>query len=162
QIQYRGRFSWPLAVDCWPGRRTANGERQTEGAFMKRLVLLALLAVSAHAARIQPSDLYKQVNVNDPQISPDGKSVLLIVSRVKLKENRWDPELMLIDAGSGAQRALTYERRGVASPRWSPDGSTIAFLANTTNERDAKRQIWSVSMRGGDPRRLTDAKQGVQ
>src|SRR5262249_39216563 len=121
-----------------------------------------LVAAAARAARIQPTDLYKQVNVNDPQISPDGRSVLLIVSRVNLKENRWDPELLLIDAGSGAQRALTYERRGVASPRWSPDGATIAFLANATKERDAKRQIWTVSMRGGDPRRLTDAKQGIQ
>ena len=129
---------------------------------MKRLCVLAFIAVTATAARIQPTDLYKQVNVNDPQISPDGKSVLCVVSRVNLKEDRWDPEMVLIDVASGAQHPLTYERRGVASPRWSPDGSTIAFLANASSERDAKRQIWTVSMRGGDPRRITDAKQGVQ
>ncbi|HJT17669.1 MAG TPA: S9 family peptidase, partial [Thermoanaerobaculia bacterium] len=57
---------------------------------------------------------------------------------------------------------ITYERRGVASPRWSPSGDRLAFLANGTSERDAKRQIWVVSMSGGDPRRITDAKQGVQ
>src|SRR5437588_12677054 len=104
--------------------------------MMKRLFLIGLVAVTAQAARIQPTDLYKQVNVNDPQISPDGKSVVCIVSRVNLKDDRWDPELTLIDVDSGAQRSLTYERRGVASPRWSPDGSTIAFLANASRERD--------------------------
>ena len=65
---------------------------------MKRLMVLVFIAFSVQAARIQPTDLYKQVNVNDPQISPDGKSVLLIVSRVNLKDDRWDPELVLTTA----------------------------------------------------------------
>jgi len=119
---------------------------------MKRLFLIALVAVTAQAARIQPTDLYKQVNVNDPQISPDGKSVVCVVSRVNVKDDRWDPELMLVDVASGGQRPLTYERRGIASPRWSPDGQRIAFLANATNEREAKRQLWVVSMAGGERR----------
>ncbi len=46
--------------------------------------------------------------------------------------------------------------------RWSPDGQRLAFLANASNEKDAKRQIWVMSMRGGDPRRITDAPAGVQ
>src|SRR5438270_8322236 len=129
---------------------------------MKKLLVLTLLAASAHDARSQPTNLYKQVNVSDPQISADGKSVVCVVSRANVKDDRWDSELVTVDVATGAQRPLTYERRGIASPRWSPDGSTIAFLANATNERDAKRQIWSVSMGGGDPRRLTDAKEGVQ
>jgi len=79
-----------------------------------------------------------------------------------VKEDRWDTELTLIDVGNGAQRPMTFERRGIASPRWSANGEQVAFLANASNERDAKRQIWVVSMRGGDPRRITDAKQGVQ
>ena len=129
---------------------------------MKRFLLVSLIAVSAFAARIQPSDRYKLVNVSDPQISPDAKSIACVVSRANVKDDRYDTELTLVDVASGAQRPLTYERRGIASPRWSPDGSQIAFLANASNEREAKRQIWTVSMRGGDPRRLSDAKMGVQ
>ena len=129
---------------------------------MKRFLLVSFLAASAYAARIQPTDRYKLVNISDPQISPDGKSVVCIVARANAKDNRWDPDLMLIDVATGAQRPLTFERRGIASPRWSPDGEQVAFLANSSADKDAKRQIWMVSMRGGDPRRLTDAKQGVQ
>jgi dipeptidyl aminopeptidase/acylaminoacyl peptidase len=50
----------------------------------------------------------------------------------------------------------------VASPRWSPDGERLAFLANAGSERDAKRQIWIMTTRGGDARRITDAPNGVQ
>jgi dipeptidyl aminopeptidase/acylaminoacyl peptidase len=129
---------------------------------MKRFAILILFAATAFAARIQPSDRFKVVGVSDPQISPDGKSVVCVISHANAKDNRYDTELMLIDVASGAQRPLTFERRGIASPRWSSDGERVAFLANASAERDAKRQIWIVSMRGGDPRRLTDAKQGVQ
>src|SRR5436853_3537427 len=130
--------------------------------MMKRLFLIGLVAVTAQAARIQPTDLYKQVNVSDPQISPDGKSVVCVVSRVNVKDDRWDPELMLVDVASGGQRPLTYERRGLASPRWSPDGQRIAFLASATADRDAKRQIWVMPLRVGEARRITDAARGVQ
>ncbi len=129
---------------------------------MKRLLFVALIAASAFGARIQPTDRYKAVNVSDPQISPDGKSIVCVVSRANVKDDRYDTELTLVDVASGSHTPLTFERRGIASPRWSRDGDRIAFLANASNERDAKRQIWVVSMRGGDPRRLTDAKQGVQ
>ena len=129
---------------------------------MKRFLFVACIAVSAYAARIQPTDRYKLVNVTDPQISPDGTSVVCVVSRANVKDDRWDTELTLVDVANGAQRPMTFERRGIASPRWAPNGEQVAFLANASNERDAKRQIWVVSMRGGDPRRITDAKQGVQ
>jgi dipeptidyl aminopeptidase/acylaminoacyl peptidase len=130
--------------------------------MMKRFFLIALLAATATAARITPADRAKAVTASDPQISPDGKSIVCVVSRVNLKDDRYETELTLIDVASGTPRPLTFERRGIASPRWSSDGERIAFLANASSDRDAKRQIWTVSMRGGDPRRLTDAKQGVQ
>jgi dipeptidyl aminopeptidase/acylaminoacyl peptidase len=82
----------------------------------------------------------------------------VVVSRANLKDNRFDPELVLVEVASGAQRALTSERRGLVQPRWSPDGTRLAFLANAGE----KRQIWVMPMTGGDARKLTDAPNGVQ
>ena len=129
---------------------------------MKRALFILLIATAAHADRWSANDRLKLVGISDPQIAPDGKSVAVVVSRANIKDNRNDTEIVAVDAASGATRSLTFERRGVASPRWSPDGARLAFLANATSEREAKRQIWMMNTAGGDARRITDAANGVQ
>ena len=86
----------------------------------------------------------------------------VLVGRANSKENRYDTELVTIDVAAGTQKTLTFERRGLASPRWSPDGTRIAFLANASSEKDAKRQIWLLPLGGGEARSLTNASRGVQ
>ncbi len=130
---------------------------------MKRiLVAMLFVAAAGHAQRWQPSDRLRIVNLNDPQISPDGRSVALVVTRANTKENRWDGDLVSIDVASGEQHLLVTDRRGLASPRWSSDGTTLAFLANGSAEKDAKRQLWILPARGDDPHRITDVPRGVQ
>ncbi|MCP2521160.1 S9 family peptidase, partial [SCandidatus Aminicenantes bacterium Aminicenantia_JdfR_composite] len=43
-------------------------------------------------------------------------------------------------------------------PRWSPDGSKIAFLS----DRDGKTQIWIINPFGGEAEKLTNSKTGVK
>ena len=130
---------------------------------MKRLfILLTLIAATASGDRLTFSDRFRTVTPSDPQFSPDGKSIAFVVSRANLKENRYDSDIDLFDVASGTIRPLTFERRGIAQPRWSPDGTQIAFLANATADKDAKRQIWVLPIRGGDARRVTDSAQSVQ
>ncbi|MGZ8832482.1 MAG: S9 family peptidase [Thermoanaerobaculia bacterium] len=128
----------------------------------KLLVLIVLAAAIAHADRLQYSDRFKVVSPSDPQISPDGKSIVFLATRANMKDNRYDSDLQLHDLLTGTQRPLTFERRGMTQPRWSPDGSAIAFLANASSDRDAKRQIWVLPVTGGDARRATDSAQSVQ
>jgi dipeptidyl aminopeptidase/acylaminoacyl peptidase len=128
----------------------------------KLIVIVAFMAAVAQADHLTFSDRYRIVTPSEPQIAPDGRSIAFVVTRANLKENRYDSELDLIDINSGATRPLTFERRGVTQPRWSPDGTRIAFLANATADKDAKRQIWVLPVAGGDARRLTDASLSVQ
>src|SRR4051794_997802 len=131
---------------------------------MKRMVvvlLMGVLSTVAHADRWQPSDRLRIANLNDPQISPDGKSVAVVVARANVKENRWDGDLVLFDTATGEQHPLTYDRRGVAAPRWSPDGSQLAFLANGSTDREAERQILLLPSHGRETHRLTDARPGA-
>jgi len=74
-------------------------------------------------------DYAKITSVSDPQISPDGKSIVFAVSRPNLEQDRSDRRLVLIEIATGTQRVLTYERKGVGSPRWSPSGDRLAFVA---------------------------------
>jgi dipeptidyl aminopeptidase/acylaminoacyl peptidase len=112
--------------------------------------------------RFRPDDMDRLVTVSSPRLSPDGRFIAVVVSRVNVEKNRNDRELVLVDVATGKQRPLTFERQGLGQPRWSPQGDRLAFLAGVGPEKEAKHQIFIMPMNGGDSRRLTDAPQGVQ
>ncbi len=98
------------------------------------------------------------VGLGSPRISPDGARLAFVRSHVNLKTDRRDPELVLLDIRTRAQRVLTHNRRGVDDPQWSPQGDRLAFLAD-----DAKHitQLFLVRLDGGEPMQISAAPQGV-
>lgn len=125
--------------------------------FYASLVVAGLLVVTglAQQRRMQLEDLGRVVRVADPQIAPDGKSIVIVVARANYDENRYDSDLVLVDIASGNQRTLTSERRSVSQPRFSPSGDRIAFLSNVAPstggagrsltsaiDRNMARSIW--------------------
>ena len=146
--------------------RTRSSAQLLRRAFLEILaVLLALAApgrAKAQARKIELSDLQKIVGVSEPAISPDGKSIVIIVSRVNWDEDRYDSQLVLVDIATGAQRQLTNIRKGLDSPRWSPSGDRLAFLAEAGEEKKAAAQIFVLPMKGGEPQQITSAPLGVE
>src|SRR5262245_38230336 len=134
--------------------------------FYASLIVAGLLAVAGFAQqrRMQLEDLSRVVRVSDPQVSPDGKSIVIVVARANYEENRYDSDLVLVDIATGNQRTLTSERRSISQPRYSPDGDRLAFLANIAilTGQSARPQIFVMPMGGGDVRRITSAPKGVQ
>jgi len=120
--------------------------------------LLLAAATTLPAARFGIEHIGRIVRLNDPQISPDGKSIAVVVSRTNYEEDRYDPQLVLIDVATHAQRVLTRDRRGLGQARWSPDGTRLAFLASV----DGKTQIFVMPMSGGDSWQITKSPTGVQ
>lgn len=114
------------------------------------------------ARTIELDDFAKISSVSDPQISPDGKSIAFVLSRINLDQDRADRDLLIIDIASGAPRALTHDRKGVGSPRWSPEGDRLAFEAVDTSAKDAKLQLFVLPMTGGEAHRLTDVPDGIE
>ena len=127
-------------------------------------ITLLLVTASAQQRRMQLDDLGRLVRVSDPQISPDGKSIVIVVGRANYDENRYDTDLVLVDVATGAQRTLTSDRRSVSHPRFSPSGDRLAFLSNgaIANNIPPRAQIFVMPMGGGDVRRVTSAPKGVQ
>ena len=132
------------------------------GMLATLLALAGPVRATAQARKIELSDLQKIVEVSNPAISPDGKSIVIIVSRVNWDEDRYDSQLVLVDIATGAQRPLTNIRKGLDSPQWSPSGDRLAFLAEAGAEKKAAEQIFVLPMNGGEPQQITSAPLGVE
>ena len=107
----------------------------------------------------QLSDLQRIVSLGDPQISPDGKAIAVIVSTPDWATDKPRKEIDLVDVANGARRTLVSHRENLSEPRWSPDGTRLAFLAKDPVSKQT--QIFVMSMNGGGTWRTTDNKQGV-
>jgi dipeptidyl aminopeptidase/acylaminoacyl peptidase len=129
----------------------------------------------------QLEDLRSIISLSYPRMSPDGKRIAVVVSTPNWKTNKAQQEIDIFDAANGARRVVTWKRSGISSPKWSEDGSRLAFLAedfapagevngapsanakgHAGNDSDEKRpQVFIMPMDGGDPIRVTDAAKGV-
>ena len=72
------------------------------------------------------SDLFGLSIAADPQISPDGRTIVYVRRTGDVMTDRMQSSLWLIDVASGRQSPLAVQG---SSPRWSPDGTRIAYAA---------------------------------
>jgi dipeptidyl aminopeptidase/acylaminoacyl peptidase len=106
--------------------------------------------------------------VGDPHLSPDGKLVAYVLTTIDQKKNRRESSIWVVPAdGSAAPRRLSAEGFSSNSPRWSPDGKTLAFLSARASDLPAgespKSQIYLLSIAGGgEAIALTKLKNSVQ
>jgi dipeptidyl aminopeptidase/acylaminoacyl peptidase len=148
-----------------------------EALVLRRLLVVAAVAASLLTVRpapaaepgwpvLQEKDLRALVALIDPQIAPDGKRVALILRRPDFVKNTYRNELVLVDARTGATRTLVRERDDVRTPRWSPAGDRLAFAATPPKDPDDKEapspQLYVLRMDGGEPARITAAKNGIE
>ena len=120
---------------------------------------LALLAVAAMPAvglaqrAMSIVDLLNLAGLSGPQLSPNGGQVLYVQSSSDWSANKRVAHIWRTDRDGSNAAQMTVGEQGESSPRWSPDGATIAFL--TRREGDESTQIYLLANAGGEARRLT-------
>ncbi|HEX6644735.1 MAG TPA: S9 family peptidase [Gemmatimonadales bacterium] len=124
------------------------------------LVAVALALAARAAAQARPmtvEDLLAVRTVSDPQISPDGQLVAFTLAEASLDSNRNISRIWLVSSSGGTPRQLTEGPGSDRSPRWAPDGRSLAFIS--TRGRGA--QVWRIPVAGGDPERISSLPGGV-
>lgn len=79
------------------------------------------------ARRVTADDLLAFQVVGEPQASPDGRRVAFVVTRLDGGADAYRSRIWVLDTATGAYRPLTAGPADTC-PRWSPDGSRLAFL----------------------------------
>lgn len=106
-----------------------------------------------------PEDLYQLVWAQDPRLSPDGRTAAVVVRSVDGEANAYRGAIWLVPVDGSPARKLTAGLREDGSPRWSPDGTRLAF---TSNREGGARQLYVIPVDGGEPLRLTDLPEDVE
>jgi dipeptidyl aminopeptidase/acylaminoacyl peptidase len=127
---------------------------------MKVMFAALALVFAAHAvAAPHPFDVHDLVmmdRVSDPQLSPDGKQVAYQLRETDYAANKGVNSIWLLDlATKGAQPArLTDKSINATSPRWSPNGANVYYLAKGGDAM----QLWRLRIGGSDMKPVQTTK----
>ncbi len=124
----------------------------------------------------RPDDLYRLRVAAEPRLSPDGSLAVVALQTVAPGFDGYRDALWIVPTdGSAPARQLTLGAKHDHHPRFSPDGTTLAFISDRRSlieeetfwpkrepkDREDLQQVHLLSLDGGEARRLTDLPRGV-
>ncbi len=141
--------------------------------FNRRYVAVLCLALVAAAGtgtaaaekrRITPGDIQRFVWVADPQVSPDGRQVAFVRVEIDQKNDGYETSIWMVPTdASEPPRPFTSGPQNDNAPRWSPDGSRLAFSRVSMKDGHSQpSQLWVIPMAGGEARAITDMPKGAE
>ncbi len=101
----------------------------------------------------QGADIFRVECATDPQIRPDGRAIAYARQRYDMALDRARLSIWLVDVDTGAQTPLVTGTASYSSPRWSPDGTRLAYVA--VDER-GHAQLMVRWMQSGTAARVAD------
>ena len=102
-----------------------------------------------------PEVLLSLGRISDPQLSPNGKTILYGVSYTDIAQNRSVRNLFTVPVEGGEPTQLTMDGKSISSARWAPDGKAIFFLQGG--------QLYKAAYNGklGKREQLSDLPKGM-
>lgn len=103
---------------------------------------------------LTPDQIVNHKRPSDPQISPDGNRVLFVLRPVSKAEEHELSSIWSVGFDTGEPRQFSSGIAADEEPRWSPDGSRIAFLSDRAER--GKKSVYVMPVDGGEAVRVFD------
>jgi dipeptidyl aminopeptidase/acylaminoacyl peptidase len=123
--------------------------------FPAALLLLAALHAGDTLTIDQAIDIRE---LADLQLSRDGRRAAFTVQEPPTATRPAQRHIWVFDTQSRQLRQWTSSAKSEHTPRWSPDGRTLAFLS----DREETTQIWLIPSDGGEALKLTTGRNAVE
>lgn len=141
-----------------PCRIVAAMQRRRTFALIPCLTAAIALAEPADTrlTRFEPLDLFALELALDPQISPGGRTVAYVRESNDIMTDRARRSIWLVDCRDGTHSPLPGGEGSSSQPRWSPDGSRLAYIS--TADETPQLHVYWLQQRAATPiARLPDA-----
>jgi dipeptidyl aminopeptidase/acylaminoacyl peptidase len=121
--------------------------------MIRRIGLLVVCAAALSAARLPftVEAMMKIHRIGEPQLSPDGKTVVFTVQDIDLPNNTKPKQIWVVPVSGGAPLQITRDGSMNERPRWMPDSKQIVYVSN----RSGDSQVWMMDSDGGNSRQVT-------
>jgi len=119
------------------------------------VVFLSIL--TAAQASWTPETQVKTRAVGTPRISPDKTRVVYTINEAVMAADKSEfvTQIWMASTDGKQNFQITFGEKSSTNPKWSPDGSMIAF---TSNRKDNRNQIYVLRVAGGEAEQITDGK----
>ena len=94
------------------------------------LLLLPFSAIALGQDLFSARDVFELEYATDPQIAPDGERIAYVRRSNDIMTDRTRSNIWLLRADGSDHRPLLSGAANYSSPRWSPDGTRLAYLSN--------------------------------
>jgi dipeptidyl aminopeptidase/acylaminoacyl peptidase len=98
--------------------------------YLLPLLLLPFSAIALGQDLFSARDVFELEYATDPQIAPDGERIAYVRRSNDIMTDRTRSNIWLLRADGSDHRPLLSGTANYSSPRWSPDGTRLAYLSN--------------------------------